>query len=450
MRRSTALWLAWPTSAPDRVRLGLVALSVTAAGALLIAAAKIPRIPGDGNASIGPIDDALAAYVAEPGLRPGSILAAVLLCVPVLALALQALRVGSVARDRRLAALRLAGATPGDVRVVAMAEAGGAALAGGLLAGPAFLVLWLVLGVLPPSGLQLVPTPDLLDLPVWFGLALLAGLAGAGAGAFVQGRVASGPLGVRRRGRSVGPGRLSLAALLAGFGLLLAGPFFLPAAIFVAVVPGALLVALAGGPRFVRLRGRRLARREGARDLLAGRRLEADPQSPGRVAGVLLICGMALGLDAGLVAGIVAGADANQYDLTFYLTGMGLASAAILVAAGVAVLTLLVGSADQLLDGRRPLASLAALGTGEAELASVLARQLSAVAVPAVVVGVVVGSLAGLLGLSGFFDPAVLLALTVLLAALAGGAVRLVTRLVVRLLRPALRAAIAPENLRVA
>lgn len=255
---------------------------------------------------------------------------------------------------------------------------------------------------------------------------------------------------MRRRGRSVGPGRLSLAALLAGFGLLLVGPFFLPAAIFVAVVPGALLVALAGGPRFVRLRGRRLARREGAGDLLAGRRLEAEPQSPGRVAGVLLICGMALGLDAGLVAGIGAGADANQYDLTFYLTGTGLAGAAILVAAGVAVLTLLVGAADQLLDGRRPLASLAALGTNEAEIAGVLGRQLSAVAVPAVVVGVVVGGLAGLVRLSGFFDPAVLLALTVLLAALAGGAVRLVTRLVVRLLRPALRAAIAPENLRVA
>ena len=448
MRRSTVLWLAWPASLPDRIRLGLVALSVAAAGALLIAAAKLPRIPVDATNGRTMIDDPLASYVAEPGLRPGSILAAVLLCVPVLALALQALRVGSVARDRRLAALRLAGATPGDVRVVAVAEAGGAALAGGLLAGPAFLLLWVAVGVLPPSGLQLVPTPELLDLPVWLGVALLAGLAGAAAGAVVQGRVASGPLGVRRRGREAGPGRGSLVALFAGFALLLAG-FLLPAAFFVAVVPGALLVALAGGPRFVRFRGRRLTERGGARDLLAGRRLEADPGSPGRVAGVLLICGLALGLDAGLIAGVVAGAD-GLYDPSFYLTGTGLAGVAILVAAGVAVLTLLVGAADQLLDGRRPLASLAALGTDEAELARVLGRQLSAVAVPAVVLGVSAGGLAGTLGLSGLFDPAIVIAPTLLLAALAGGAVLLVTRLAVRLLRPALRAAITPENLRVA
>jgi hypothetical protein len=450
MRRSTVLWLAWPASLADRIRLGLVALSVAAAGALLIAAAKIPRIPADETNGRTLIADPLAAYVAEPGLRPGSILAAVLLCVPVLALALQALRVGSVARDRRLATLRLAGATPGDVRAVAVAEAGGAALAGGLLAGPAFLLLWVALGVLPPSGLQLVPTPEPLDLAVWLGVALLAGLAGAAAGAVVQGRVASGPLGVRRRGREAGPGRGSLVALLAGFALLLAGPFLLPAAIFVAVVPGALLVALAGGPRFVRFRGRRLTERGGARDLLAGRRLEADPGSPGRVAGVLLICGLALGLDAGLIAGVLAGADDNLFDPSFYLTGTGLAGVAILVAAGVAVLTLLVGAADQLLDGRRPLASLAALGTDEAELARVLGRQLSAVAVPAVVLGVVAGGLAGMLGLSELFNPAIVIAPTLLLAALAGGAVLLVTRLAVRLLRPALRAAVAPENLRVA
>ena len=74
-------------------------------------------------------------------------IATLLLTVPVFALAVQALRVGSVARDRRMASLRLAGATPSDVRVIAAAEAGGAALAGGLLAGPAYLLLWILAGV---------------------------------------------------------------------------------------------------------------------------------------------------------------------------------------------------------------------------------------------------------------------------------------------------------------
>ncbi len=452
MRRSTILWLARPASVPDRVRLGLVALSVAAAGALLIVAAQIARLPAEQYVNGFVTDDGLAPYVAEPGLRPGSILATVLLCVPVLALAQQALRVGSVARDRRLAALRLAGATPRDVRAVAIVEAGGAAMAGGVLAGPGALLLWLLLGVLPPSGLRLVAAPDALDLPVWLGVILLAGLTGAVAGVAVQARVVTEPLGVRRRGRASGLGRRSLAALLFGLGLLLTGLFLLrdddgDAAIFLAVMPGVLLSALAGGPRLVRACSTRLVRREGARNLLAGRRLEAEPQGPGRVAGVLAICGIALGLDVGLIVEV----SAEQDDLSFYLGGAGLAGAAILVAAAVAVLTLLVGAADQLLDGRRPLAALAALGTDEAELARVLARQLSTAAVPAIALGVVVGGLGGgLLGFSAPITVATRLVLTLVTASLAAGAVWLVARLVVRLLRRALRAAIAPENLRVA
>jgi hypothetical protein len=452
MRRSTILWLARPASVPDRVRLGLVALSVAAAGALLIVAAQIARLPAEQYVNGFVTDDGLAPYVAEPGLRPGSILATVLLCVPVLALAQQALRVGSVARDRRLAALRLAGATPRDVRAVAIVEAGGAAMAGGVLAGPGALLLWLLLGVLPPSGLRLVAAPDALDLPVWLGVILLAGLTGAVAGVAVQARVVTEPLGVRRRGRASGLGRRSLAALLFGLGLLLTGLFLLrdddgDAAIFLAVMPGVLLSALAGGPRLVRACSTRLVRREGARNLLAGRRLEAEPQGPGRVAGVLAICGIALGLDVGLIVEV----SAEQDDLSFYLGGAGLAGAAILVAAAVAVLTLLVGAADQLLDGRRPLAALAALGTDEAELARVLARQLSTAAVPAIALGVFVGGLGGvLLGFSAPITVATRLALTLVTASLAAGAVWLVARLVVRLLRRALGTAIAPENLRVA
>jgi len=452
MRRSTILWLARPASVPDRVRLGLVALSVAAAGALLIVAAQIARLPGEKYVHGFAAEDGLARYVSEPGLRPGSSLATVLLCVPVLALAQQALRVGSVARDRRLAALRLAGATPRDVRAVAIVEAGGAAMAGGVLAGPGALLLWLLLGVLPPSGLRLVAAPDALDVPVWLGVILLAGLTGAVAGAAVQARVVTEPLSVRRRGRLPGPGRAGLVALLSGLGLLLAGLLLLrddnrDATIFLAVVPGTLLAALAEGPRLVRASSRRLARREGALNLLAGRRLEAEPQGPGRVAGVLVICGIALGLDVGLIVEV----SAEQDDLSFYLGGAGLAGAAILVAAAVAVLTLLVGAADQLLDGRRPLAALAALGTDEAELARVLARQLSTAAVPAIALGVVVGGLGGgLLGFSAPITVATRLVLTLVTASLAAGAVWLVARLAVRLLRPALRAAIAPENLRVA
>jgi hypothetical protein len=69
-------------------------------------------------------------YSSDSGIQRAVLFAITLLIVPVLALAVQSLRVGSVARDRRMAALRLAGATPRDIRIVAAAEAGGAAFAG--------------------------------------------------------------------------------------------------------------------------------------------------------------------------------------------------------------------------------------------------------------------------------------------------------------------------------
>ncbi len=118
------------------------------AGALLLAALHVLRGVGPGD---GP--DVLRrryATRADPDCASGSSTAAFLLTVPVLALAAQALRVGSVARDRRMAALRLAGATPRDVRVIAAAEAGFAALAGVAFAGPVYVLLWLLVGVLPP------------------------------------------------------------------------------------------------------------------------------------------------------------------------------------------------------------------------------------------------------------------------------------------------------------
>jgi hypothetical protein len=60
----------------------------------------------------------------------------------------------------------------------------------------------------------------------------------------------------------------------------------------------------------------------------------------------------------------------------------------VLVAAAVALVKLLVGAADALLDARRPLA---ALGVGEGMLVRVPARQPSATAVRAVVAGAPIG-----------------------------------------------------------
>jgi hypothetical protein len=397
MTARLAFRLARPAARADRGRFLLIAGATASAGALLLAAAHIARLQLD-RSWIGQ-DDGLAAYVTQDGLRPGVVIATLLLVVPVLALAVQALRVGSVARDRRMASLRLAGATPGDVRAIAAAEAGVAAAAGGLLAGPAYLILWLLVGVLPPESARMLDTPDAYDALAWAALVPLALLAGGLSGAAIYGRAVVEPLGVRRRARPPEPGRVSFAVLVAGLVLVVIGVVAARVAIgsdgavlglLLAMMLGLLLAAFAGGSRLVLGSARLLARRPGAERLLASRRLRADPRSAGRVAGVLVICGVALGLDAVLVAEQV-GSDGFGDDATFYLTGYAMAALAVLVSAGVAMLTMLVGAADGLLDARRPLAALAVHGVDERLLTRVLARQLSATAVPAVVAGALIG-----------------------------------------------------------
>ena len=464
MKAATAAMLAQPTAAADRARFLLVAVSTAVAGGLVITAARIARLSGDsdvfGHVPRDP-DDSLAPYVTQSGLRSGVILGALLLTVPVLALAAQALRVGSLARERRMASLRLAGATRRDVRLIAGAEAGTAALVGGLLAGPVYLLLWLLLGVLPPAGLRLMPAPDPPDGYLWVMVLLLAAVGGGLAGAAVQGRAVIEPLGVRRRATPPPPGLVNLAVLALGVVLIvgaLVDPFIVSggsnALLLLDPLLGVLLLAFAGGPRLVRRRGHLLRNRGRAEELLAGRRLEADPRPPGRVAAVLVVCGLALGIEAVFVADILTPDSGLWDDRSFYLTGFGMAAVGVLAAAAVAVVTLLVGASDQLLDARRPLASLSALGVDEQTLFRVLRRQQSAASVPAVVLGVLAGGVGAALldATSGNVLGAVRNALvpTLVTAGAAGLVVALVARLAARLLRPWLRAAIDPENLKVA
>jgi hypothetical protein len=391
------------------------------------------------------------------------VIGTLLLAVPVLALVVQALRVGSVSRDRRMASLRLAGATPGDVRGIAALEAGAATLAGGLLAGPAYLVLWLFAGVLPPDGARLVDTPDAADALAWMALVPLAFVVGTLVGAAIHGRAVIEPLGVRRRSRTAPPGRASLTLLIAG--LVLAAAAFAGVmradsdtnslVLIVLTMLGLLLAAFAGGSRFVLACARRLANRRGADALLASRRLRADPRSPGRVAAVLLVCGIALSLE-GLIVAMQLREGGFDDDVAFYLGGVGLATCVALVAALVAVLTLLIGAADALLDARRPLATLAAVGVDEQTILRSLSRQLSATAIPAIAFGALFGApLAVLLGFSFAGEPSLRATAFALLpavcASLVGGLAMIATsRLAARLLRPLIRAAADPENLRVA
>lgn len=457
--------LARAGTGADRRRAGVTAAATAAVGALLLAAVRVLRLPPGGAGEDGPdprLDQGLAAYVTEAGLRPGVVVAVVLLAVPLLALCVQALRVGSLGRDRAMAALRLAGATPGEVRWVAAAQTAAAGAAGGVLAGPLYLLTWVALGVVPPRGWRLLPPPAALDVLVWPAVVVLLALAGAAAGAAVQARVVTDPLGVHRRTRSPVRGRLSLVLLAAGailVGVALASALvvsdqWLDVVLLPLVVGGFLLLAFGAGPLVVRTRGQAMVRRGDPVRLLAGARLAADPAAGGRVAGVLVLCGVVLGVAAVFVTSLFTD-PVGVTDLGFYVGGAATAAAGVLVAAVVAVLTVSVGAVDQLLDARRPLASLSALGTDPAVLAAVLRRQLSAVTGVPVAVGVVLGGL-GLgvpWGVLATGDPGFLVAVLAATAVTAvGAAVALAgaATLAARLLAPTLREATDPDNLRVA
>jgi hypothetical protein len=153
MTLTTLLQLAWPRSAADRARLRLLVLSVGVAGAFLLAGQRIARLGFSADLTTNAYSD----YLQESALRSGVALATALLAASAGALAVQALRLGTVARDRRLTALRLAGATPDQVRRVGAVDAGLGGLAGGVLAGPLYVVLAGVL-LAQPRMARLLPS----------------------------------------------------------------------------------------------------------------------------------------------------------------------------------------------------------------------------------------------------------------------------------------------------
>lgn len=431
---------AWRLAGPRAGR-RVIAAAVAVTGALALYVLHLAR------ATIQ-VEDGMASFVYEGGLRVGVMTGAVLLSVPVLALALQALRMGSVERDRRLAALRLAGLTPRELRVVSGIEAGRAAGAGAVFAGPAYLALYVLGGVLPSIGARVVAPPDAGDVVTWLLLIpTLAALAGA-AGAIVA--------EYRPDPR---PGAASRVGLLAGgAGVVLSLNVYAVAggdALLFTAIAGLVVFAFASGPWLVLGAARLLERRRGAESLLAARRLRADPRTTGRVAGVLIVCGVALSVEALLVYQAIVDPFVYVAGETFFIAGYSAAAAAMLCGAVVAIIALLLGTADSLLAARRPLAALTVFGVDERTLLRVLTRQLLATAVSAITLGALLGG-ATLIALVAVVSPDAFPAVGLALllgagVALAVGLVfALVTVLAVRLLRSLVRAAIDPQNLRAA
>lgn len=401
------LRLAWElTRGSDRGEWWRVAL--TAAGAALatgfaLAAAVLASLRGSYQVPVA------AGLLNEPGTRSGVIVGLLLLLVPVLGFLGQCARIGAVHRDRRLAGLRLAGATPWQVRRIAALETGPACLLGSAVA-TVFSVLLLLRQWDRPTA------------PAWAGIALVAvavPLLGAAAGALALRRVVTSPLGWVRRvaprtGR--GPGLLFLAGvLLVGLVALLAvlttsstaarrphaGLPLMMAGVILAVGAGA--VWLSGAT--AKATGRILAvRARSAATLIAAERLRHDPWSVARThAAVLLVTVVGTGfMGIRQVMAEVVHTHRLSAPPSYYLTGLDLTGAAIGIAFAITLSGLAVGTAESLATRRRGLAAQAAAGVPQRVLGRALLLETALPLAPAVLLaglgGTVVGAWYALLG----------------------------------------------------
>ncbi|MFF5176758.1 FtsX-like permease family protein [Micromonospora sp. NPDC000316] len=420
MRPATLVRLALAGNRTDTARVVLTALSAllaTLAGLAALTVLAIEKPAGDAYMQSEQYRNAL---LREPGLRGGTAFALLMLTIPVLALAGQCARLGAPARDRRLAALRLAGATPGQVTRLAVLETGLASMLGTLGGLGVYLGGREVLHRPDAQGRLALPTDVLPStgalVAVVLGLPMIAALVTA----LMLRAVTTSPLGLSHRvPRERGP-RLWAGPLI-GLGLLC----------FVAVRPAtyrlnddealvswlvpllftagglAAMVGVVMGTGWISYTCGRLLRRHARRApaLLAAGRLMADPWAGSRTFAALLAAVIfgagAAALRAHFVArdtfereqNRLAGVDAGSDP--FYLATMDLVDAAVGVAVLLAACGLMVALVEGIVARRRAYAALVATGVPRGVLSRSVAWQALAPAVPAILLALTVGAVVG-------------------------------------------------------
>ncbi|GAA1894334.1 hypothetical protein GCM10009687_74830 [Asanoa iriomotensis] len=394
--------------------MALTAFSALLATLAILAALTVIAIPEIGNRVN---DHYVNPLLDEHGLRGGTAFTLVLLCIPILALAGQCARLGAPARDRRLAGFRLAGATPGQATLVAVAETGVAALLGVAAGLGAYFAARPLLDRPDARGLRPLPT-DVLPEPwqiaaVAVALPLLAALTAA----IMLRRVVVGPLGVVRRARRdraprPWPGALIVLGLAGFAGVVPLArsyearaqepPFWLVTLLGAGgAIAATIGVILGTGWISYRMGGllNRLSHRPAA--LLAARRLTTDPWQGARTFAALLAC-VIVGAGAAEMRGYfrilrdleARAAARGGYEPqrnSFYLSSMNLVDVAIVVAVVIAAAGLIVAVGEGIASRRRTYAALVASGVSRGVLARSILLQALVPIVPSVVLALFVG-----------------------------------------------------------
>lgn len=367
------LRLAWLlTRGSDRREWWRVLLTAVGAalatGLGLVVAALLP-LKGHHTVSVG------GGLLDRADTRIGVVAALLLLFVPVLGFLGQCARVGAVHRDRRLAALRLAGATPGQTRRIAALESGLACLAGSAVAA----------ALAVPTLLRLWHSPAPL---AWAGIAVVAvgvPVLGAAVSALMLRRVVTSPLGRLRRLRPTeGPGRLFRVAttvLALTVVYIVTTPFhdvpfqfaLTPLTVVgMCLLIGAVAVWLTGAS--ARQLGEGVAARaQRPAVLIAAERLRDDPWAAARThAAVLLVTVVGsgfMGIRQVLLSVLHNRADRHAGGIGFYENGLDLTGLALLFALALVLTALAVGTAESVATRRRGLAAQVATGVPYSVLA---------------------------------------------------------------------------------
>ena len=243
-----------------------------------------------------------ATCVIRGGLTPSGIdlvlsVVALAMLLPVLIFIGTATRLSAARREQRFAAMRLVGATPRQVSVIAAVESAAAAVAGVAIGFGMFFVLRIPLAAIPFTGQSFFPAELSLTLPDILTVAIGVPAASAVTARLALRRVNISPLGVTRRVTPVPLRAWRVLPLLAGLAEL---GFFavqgnpaspvLPALVF---VPGFALIMtglVIAGP-WLTMAGARIMARRASRPgaLIAARRLADDPRAAFRaVSGLVL------------------------------------------------------------------------------------------------------------------------------------------------------------------
>ncbi|MCA1984443.1 FtsX-like permease family protein [Nocardioides nematodiphilus] len=388
--------LAWRLAfARGWARPALLAACTAVVSGLLLVTLAVLRLPAQP-------EERLLAVITDPGTRGGYAFGAALLIIPPLLLLHQVVRLGTSARERRLAALRLAGATPAEVRRIGAIEVGIPVFAGSILGLGLYRLLRLCFGgtrfgEYPSHAVHLIPTTV---APAWWETLLVilgVTLLGVAVGALASRRVIVTPLGVTRRAAAPAPrpwGALALAlAVVSGLAAMrVDGPqaHTLGMAGALVAIALALLGVMALAPWLAFTAGRIVARRARTGPvLLAASRLVAEPRPAARAAAAVGGIGLVAGGASAFVADVMA---MQNDDDGYYLAPVALVAVCLLGALVVVVGSLAVHSVESLLDHRRSVASLTALGVPVDTLITAQRWETGLVALPMALIGTLLGS----------------------------------------------------------